>query len=99
MEQEPQLSLRRAAAGGTGQGQMSSLIQETEVNLYMTIYGYMVYGNGAGASVELPKGSNWGNREGTEEDKELLSDLIRDELRDTGNQGKSLSAYLCLIGL
>ena len=50
--------------------------------------------NGAGTSVELIKGSNWGNREGTEEDKEMLSDLIRDELRDSGNQGKSLNAHL-----
>ena len=50
--------------------------------------------NGAGASSEPKKRSSWGDREGTEEDKEMLSDLIIDELSDTGNRGKSSNNHV-----
>ena len=50
--------------------------------------------SGAGASVEPEKKSMWGDKEGTEEDKEMLSDLIIDELSDTGNRGKSSNDHI-----
>ena len=48
---------------------------------------------GAGASVEPTKRSSWGDREGTEEDKKVLSDLITVELEKIANRGKSMSQF------
>ena len=50
-------------------------------------------GNGDGASVEPTVGGSWGNREGTEEDMEILSDLIKEALRDPANGGNSIFTF------
>ena len=43
---------------------------------------------GSGAAAEPPEGKSWGNKEGTEEDKGVLNDIIKAELQKPGNKGK-----------
>ena len=42
------------------------------------------------ASPEPEKGGDWGDKKGTEDDKEILSDLIKEALKDPANQGNSI---------
>ena len=45
---------------------------------------------GGEASPEPEKGGDWGKRKGTEEDMEILCDLIREALKDPANEGNSI---------
>ena len=42
------------------------------------------------ASPEPEKGGDWGNRKGSKEDMEILSDIIKEALRDPANEGNSI---------
>ena len=48
---------------------------------------------GGAASSEPEKGGDWGNKKGTEDDMEILSDLIKGELKLPGNKGE----FICFF--
>ena len=48
------------------------------------------FAEGGAASSEPGKGGDWGNRQGTEKDMEILTGLIKEALKNPANKGNSV---------